>query len=154
MKETEKEARTVALRPEQFSRLYMAVYRARAQDRFSTRRIDAADDELSAILNMRHKLDGNCEFEPPKEEAGYEFSRMAVHGVKIALVQAIAGDPATGARPSVGDVKHVFLPLARAFGIERLVAKESGWTSDEPEEKGPALSFDDEEPDKCGTEGA
>lgn len=133
------ETRRATLFPKQVWFLFAKVMEAKGRGKIQ-RCIDKADDELSAILKVEHKMDGTFNRTLPNDEREYAFSFEAVFGMKVALVQCIAA----AAR---GETRHVTIPIARALKIEGFVLKEA--EIDKDDDGTLDLKFDDD-PKKQG----
>lgn len=147
----EKKARTATLSVRRLADLYHNVMAAVGINRAFERRIQAAEQKLTALLEIEYTVDGMLTFgrTDNADLIEAEYSDLEIFGFKLALVQAITGDGRTRGRAGHGRIKRFLLPLASELGIARIVEKESA-LPDEPAEK-LALSFDDEaaKPDKA-----
>lgn len=144
--------RKVKLSPAQLMQVFQSLLRTHTSgNRKLERPVDLAENKVGGIINLKTALDGDMTWELPKVAAEYEWSREEILGVKTALVQAITGVQGSFSGAPHGRVKYELRPLAAAFGIERLVAKEAGLDVEADTEA--ALEFDDELAAREGVKG-
>lgn len=127
--------RTVILDPDQVSKLFLEVLQAVDTDRESRKALEAADDELSAIVKKEVSLGGKVKFKKPDEKDQYEFSFTALRGFKVALVQAINGVGQQRSKATYGESRYLFMPIVEAMGkkMVEVVKRETKMNDDDAE---------------------
>lgn len=127
----------VSLSPLALRILYTEVYAATDGDRTQRRHLDKAHQELSDILDARTKLGGEVTFNRwgdlmKSGETVHTFSQSAIVGMKIALVQALAGVQDRRLKANLG-TRLDLLRVASAFGGKFLAAVKRDTKLDEDE---------------------